>query len=93
MPNQPATTLKNPTFELTMSNQYDELKLFQESVESWFHVQAIPDELDDNGACLEYILNFLSTTGHQKWKQWTPASEIMDDTVAAKKSMNPSWIT
>ena len=61
--------LKTPIFEWTMSDQYDKFKLFCESMESWFHLQAIPDEPDDKGAHLEYMLNFLGTTGHQKWKQ------------------------
>ena len=86
LPNQPATTLKTPTFEWTMSDQYDEFKLLQEFTESWFHLQAIPDEPDDKGAHLEYILNFLSTTGHWKWNQVTPAGVTTDDIVATKKS-------
>ena len=40
LPNQPATTLKTSTFEWTMSDQYDEFKLFLDSMESWFHLQA-----------------------------------------------------
>ena len=63
LPSQHATTLKTPTFEWTTSDQYDEFKLFCESMESWFHLQAIPDEPNDKGAHLEYILNFLSTMG------------------------------
>ena len=92
LPNQSATTLQTPTFGLTMSDQYDEFILFQESMESWFHLQAIPDEPDDKGAHLEYILNFLSTTGHWKWNQWTAAGATTDDTVATKKSLKSSWI-
>ena len=78
---------KTSTFEWTTSDQYDEFKLFWESTESWFHLQAIQDELDDKGAYLEYILNFHSTTGHRKWNQWTPASVTTDDIAATKKSM------
>ena len=89
VPNQTATNLKRPTFELTTSDQYDKFNLFSESTESWFHLQAIPEEPDDKGAHLEYILNFLGTPGHQKWNkwnQWTPASETTDDVAATKKS-------
>ena len=93
MPNQPATNVKTPTFKWTMSDQYDEFKLFCESTDSWFHFQAIPDEPDDKGACLEYILNFLGTIGYWKWNQWTPASANTDDIVATKKVQNPAWIT
>ena len=49
--------------------------------------QMNPDESDNKGAHLEYILNFLSTTGHQKWNQWTPASVTTDDITATKKSV------
>ena len=83
MPNQPATNLKTPIFEWTTSDQYDEFK----SMLSWFHLQAIPDEPDNKCACLEYILNFLSTTGHSTWNQWTPAGVITHDVAATKKSM------
>ena len=86
MPNQPDTNLKTPTFEWTTSDQYDKFKLCPESMESWFHLQEIPDELDDKGAHLEYILNFLSTTGHWKWNQWIPAGATTDDIVATKKN-------
>ena len=55
-------------------------------MESWFHLQAIPDEPDKKGAHLEYILNFLSTTGHQKWNQLTPAGVTTNDIAATKKS-------
>ena len=69
-----------------MSDQYDEFKLFHESMESWFHLQAIPDEPNDKGSHLEYILNFLITTGCQKWNQWTPAGVTTHDIAATKKS-------
>ena len=86
LPNQPATTLHPPTFEWTLFAQNDEFKLFQESTESWFHLQAIPDEPDDKGALLEYVHNCLGTTGSQKWNQWTPASVTTDEIAATKKS-------
>ena len=81
MPNPPATNLKTPTFEWTTSDQYEVFKLFWESTESWFNLQAIPD---DKGAHLEYILNFLSTTSHQKRNKWTPVSVTTDDIAATK---------
>ena len=87
MPNQQTTNLRTPTFEWTTSNQYDEFKIFCESTESWFHLQAVPDEPDDKGAHLEYILNFLSTTCAKKWNQWTPAGVTTDDIAATKKSV------
>ena len=86
MPNQPATNLNTTNSEWTTSDQYDEFKLFFEFTESWFHLQAKPDEPSYKGAHLEHILNFLSTTGHQKWNQWVLASVTIDDIVAMKKS-------
>ena len=53
-------------------------------MESWFHLQVIPDE---KGVCLGYILNFLSTTGHQEWNQWTSAIVTADDISATKKNL------
>ena len=90
MPNQPATNLKTPYFEWTTSDQYDEFKVFYESMESWFCLQAIPDEPNDKGAHLECTLNFLHTTGNQKWNQWTPAGMTTDDIAATKKCMQSS---
>ena len=55
-------------------------------MESWFHLQAMPEESDEKGAHLEYMLNFLGTTGHWKWNQWTPASATTEDVAAIKKS-------
>ena len=88
MPNQADIILKTPTFEWTTSYQYDEFKLSGESTESWFHLQAIPEEPDDKGAHLEYILNFLRITDHWKWNQWTPAGVTTTDWVS---SLAYSW--
>ena len=85
MPNQPATNLKTPTFDWTTSDQYDEFKVNCESTESWFHFQVIPEEPDDKGTHLEYILDFLSTNGCQKWNQWTPTGVTTNDISATKK--------
>ena len=87
MPNRPTTNLKTPTSEWTTSDEYDEFKLLCESMENWFHLQAIPDEPNDKGAHLEYIQNFLSATGCWEWNQWIPACVIPDDIVATKKRM------
>ena len=84
--NQPPTS-KHPPLTGTTSDHYDKFKLFCESTESWFYLQAIPDEPNDKGAHLEYILNFLSTTGCLKWNQWTLASVTAYDIAATKKSM------
>ena len=55
-------------------------------MESWSHLQVMLNEPDDKGACMEYILNFLDTTGHWKWNQWTPASVTTDYIAATEKS-------
>ena len=34
-----------------------------------------------------YILNFLGTTGHWKWNQWTPTSVTTDDVAATMNSV------
>ena len=86
MPNQPVTNYKTATSEWTTSSQYDEFKLFWESTESWFCLQAIPEETDDKGAYLEYILNVLSTTGHWRWTQWTPTGMTANDAAATERS-------
>ena len=94
VPNQPATNLKTPTFVWTSSDQYDEFKLFLESTECWFHLQAILDEHNDKSACVEYILNFLRTTSCWKWNQWTPASTTTDDILTNhEECKHPFWIT
>ena len=79
--------LKTPTFEWTTCDQYDEFQLFWESTQSWFCLQAIPDEPDDKGVHLEYVLNFLGTTGCKKWNQWSPVSVTTDDNVVTMKSV------
>ena len=56
-------------------------------MESLFCLHPIPDDPDDKGAHLEYILNFLGTTGCQKWNQWTPAGVTADDIMTTKKSV------
>ena len=72
LPNQPATTLQTPTFEWTTSNQYDEFKLFQESMESLFHLQAIPDEPDEKKGPPPGVYTKFP------WYHWPPEMEPVD---------------
>ena len=46
----------------------------------------MPEEPDDKSIHLKYILNFLATTGFQKWNQWIPTSVSTDAIAATKKS-------
>ena len=86
MPNQPATNVKTPTFEWTTSDWYDWIQTILR-----VHGELVPSSGNTRWTrwprwYLEYILNFLSTTGHQEWNQWTPASVTTDDVAATKKS-------
>lgn len=85
-PNPPAITLKTPTFDWTSTDQYDEFKLFRESVDSWFKLQTIPAEPDDAGIRIEYVLNFLGTPGRRKYNQWTPDDADPADREAKRSS-------
>ena len=61
--------LKPPTFDWQTTEQYDYFCLFSRLMESWYHLQGMKEEPDD-GTRLEYLLNFLGTTGQQKHEQW-----------------------
>ena len=63
--------LKPPTFDWQTTEQYEDFHLFCRSMESWYHLQGMKEEPDD-GTRLEYLLNFLGTTGQWKQEQWKP---------------------
>ena len=54
-------------------------------MESWYHLQGIKEELD-NGARLEYLLNFLGTNGQQKHEQRKPEGTTAAGNENKKKS-------
>ena len=76
-PGAPTEALKPPTFNWQTTEQYEDFCLFHRLMESWYHLQGIKEEPDD-GTRLEYLLNFLGTTGQQKHEQWKPkgATEV-----------------
>ena len=63
--------LKPPTFDWQTTEQYEDFHLFHRSMESWYCLQGMKEEPDD-GTRLEYLLNFLGTTGQWKHEQWKP---------------------
>ena len=46
----------------------------------------MPKEPIDNDTSLEHLLNFLSTTGHKKHKQWKPTSNTGANCITAQKT-------
>ena len=61
-PGTPTEALKPPTFDGQTTEQYDDFCLFHRLMESWYCLQGMKEEPDD-GTRLEYLLNFLGTTG------------------------------
>ena len=57
-------------FDWQTTEQY-KIFIFCKSMESQYHLQGMKEEPDD-GTRLEYLLNFLGTTGQQKHEQWKP---------------------
>ena len=56
---------------------------FQKFMESWYELQGISDEPDDDGTILEYLLNFLGLTGTWKHEHCTQTGD--DDACATQK--------
>ena len=84
-PSAPTEALKPPMFDWQMNDQYEDFHLFQRSMESWYHIQGMKEEPDD-GTRLEYLFNFLGTTGQWKHEQWKPADATKADCKNMKKS-------
>ena len=70
-PSAPTEALTPPTFDWQTIEQYEDFCLFCRLMESWYCLQGMKEEPND-GTRLEYLLNFLSTTGQQKHEQWKP---------------------
>ena len=76
----PSTLLIAPTFDWNSTEEYNDFQLFVKSVKSWFTLQNIVKEEKSNpegtaspdSTRLEYVLSFLSNTGHKKYEQWKP---------------------
>ena len=71
---QAPTTLVTPSFDWSLKDQYDDFQLFVKSVDSWFTLQGIPEKAGEleNPVHLNYILNFLSNQGRQRYNHWQP---------------------
>ena len=67
-PGAPTEALKLPTFDWQTTEQFKDFHLFCRSMESWYCPQGMKEEPDD-GTRLEYLLNFLGTTGQWKHDQ------------------------
>ena len=98
-PSTPTDALKPPMFDWKMTEQYEDFCLFCKSVESWYHLQGMKEE-PDNGTRLEYLLNFLGTTGHGNMSngnlQVPPKKTTRIRRKALLNSSNtslPQWIT
>ena len=84
-PGTPTEALKAPTFDWQTTEQYEDFHLFCRLMESWYHLQGMKEEPDDVTR-LEYLLNFLGTTGQQKHEQWKPEGATEADHGNTKKS-------
>ena len=81
----PTKALKPPTFDWQTTEQFEYFHLFCRSMESWYCLQGMKEEPDD-GTRLEYLLNFLGTTGQWKHDQWKPEGATKTDHENKKKS-------
>ena len=81
----PTKALKPPMFDWQMNKQYEDFHHFCKSMESWYHLQEMKEE-PDGGTRLEYLLNFLGTTGQWKHEQWKPEGTTTADCKNKKKS-------
>ena len=67
----PTDALKPPKFDWNSHDQYEDFRLFQKGMESWYKLQGI-NEAEGDDTQLQYLLNFLGSVGRKKHKQWTP---------------------
>ena len=67
----PTDALKPPKFDWNSHDQYEDFRLFQRGMESWYKLQGITEKEGDDTQ-LEYLLTFLGLVGRKKHKQWTP---------------------
>ena len=84
-PSAPTKALKPPTFDWQTTEQFADFHLFHRLMESCYCLQGMKEEPDD-GTRLEYLLNFLGTTGQQKHEQWKPKGVTETDHENKKKS-------
>ena len=95
----PMDSMKPPTFNWNLSEQFEDFQLFIKGMESWYMLQGIPDKAGDTTR-LEYLLNFLGPIRWRKHKQWNPSGAIAEEWEKNKKSaklfmefLHSKWIT
>ena len=81
-PSAPTEALKPPTFDWQTTKQYEDFCLFCRLM---YCLQGMKEE-SDNGTRLEYLLNFLGTTGQWIHEQWKPKGATEADHENKKKS-------
>ena len=81
----PTDALKPSKFDWNSQDQFEDFWLFRKGMESWYKLQNIPVEEDDDTR-LEYLLNFLGPTGRKKHEQWTPIGATAAIREKSKKS-------
>ena len=84
-PGASTEALKPPTFDWQTTEQYEDFCLFCRLMESWYQLQGMKEE-PDASTRLEYLLNFLGTTGQWKHKQWKPKGATEADHENKEKS-------
>ena len=78
-------SLKPPTFDWNLSEQYEDFQLLIKGMKSWYTLQGIPDK-DSNTTWFEYLLNFLEPIGQRKHEQWNPSGATEKESEKNKKS-------
>ena len=81
----PTDALKPPSFDWNSTDQYEDFRLFQKGMDSWYMLHGIP-EVEGDATRLEYLLNFLGPIGRRKHEQWTPEGATVAIREKTKKS-------
>ena len=71
-------SLKPPTFNWNLLEQFEDFRLFIKGMESWYTLQGIPDKAGDTTR-LEYLLNFLGPIRQRKHKQCSPSGATAEE--------------
>ena len=82
----PTDILRPPTFDWNSTDPYEDFRLFIKGMNSWFTLNALPDEDGKSTVRLEYLLNFLGPNGRRKHEQWTPRGDSEAERSRKKKS-------
>ena len=82
----PTDILRPPTFDWNSTDPYEDFRLFIKGMNSWFTLNALPDEDGESTIRLEYLLNFLGPNARRKHEQWTPRGDSDAERSRKKKS-------